>query len=186
MNRLNRYALSLLGLSVLLAIIAGLNATPTQAGPVVSGTVNIGNTPLPVTIAGDTNINGTVKVQDVDNPARHPFQRRVFVTSDSDQFTVPSGKRLVIEYVWFGDIQPTNGPKVVKFTISSISNLSGYWDFTPQSTLPSQFDTVEWMADRQVKMYFEPDSQVDVHDLRNTTSNTGFTYTVSGYLVDLP
>ncbi|MBZ5567883.1 MAG: hypothetical protein LAN64_08540 [Acidobacteriia bacterium] len=50
MNRLNRYAVSILGLSVMVAIIAGVNATPTQAGPTVSGIVNIGNTPLPVTL----------------------------------------------------------------------------------------------------------------------------------------
>ena len=60
MNRLNRYALSILALSVMLAIIAGVNATPTQAGPVVSGTVNIGNTPLPIT--GNATVSGTVNI----------------------------------------------------------------------------------------------------------------------------
>lgn len=116
MNRLNRYALSILGLSVMLAIIAGVNATPTQASgsaPVtvvntplpVTGTVDIGNTPLPVTIAGDTTVSGTVKTQDVDNPARQPWQHKftlpvsegTVVTCDSAD--VPAGKLLVIEYV---------------------------------------------------------------------------------------
>jgi hypothetical protein len=105
MNRLKNYAWSLLGLSVLIAILAGINATPTHAGPVVSGTVNIGNTPLPVTIAGDTTINGTVKIQDVDNPARQPWQHRFSLgvatgtVVSCDSADVPAGKLLVIEYV---------------------------------------------------------------------------------------
>ena len=113
MNRLNRYALSILGLSVMIAIMAGVNATPTQAGPTVTGTVNIGNTPLPIT--GTVNIGNTplpvalpdttLAVRDADNPARQPWQHRfnlgvttgTVVTCDSAD--VPAGKLLVIEYV---------------------------------------------------------------------------------------
>ena len=58
MNRLNRYALSLLALSVTLAIIAGVNATPTQASG--SAPVTVVNTPLPVT--GNATVSGTVNI----------------------------------------------------------------------------------------------------------------------------
>ena len=58
MNRLNRYALSLLALSVTFAIIAGVNATPTQASG--SAPVTVVNTPLPVT--GNATVSGTVNI----------------------------------------------------------------------------------------------------------------------------
>ena len=133
MNRLNRYALSLLALSVMIAIIAGVNATPTQASG--SAPVTVVNTPLPVTgnvtaaQSGPWNVNidntpgvnianmpavslaPGASIRDADNPARQPFQIALLVQLDpgvavaDNLFPVPDGKRLVIEYVsGFGEI----------------------------------------------------------------------------------
>jgi len=59
----------------------------------------INTTSEPVPIAGTINIGnpGTnpVPVRDVDNPARQPVQI-------NESYTVPDGKRLVIEYISFG------------------------------------------------------------------------------------
>lgn len=70
----------------------------TESEPVpVSGTINVGNlgsSPLPVT--GTVNVgnlgDSPLPVRDVDNPAWQPVRF-------SSSFTVPAGKRLVIEYV---------------------------------------------------------------------------------------
>ena len=98
MKRLNRGALSMLGLSAIVALAIGIDATPprpVQAGPVVSGTVNIGNTPLPVTLSGEA-VSGAVVVTRL--PATQAFEHE-FTPTFLSGFNVPDGKQFVAEEV---------------------------------------------------------------------------------------
>lgn len=87
----------------------------TRPGP--STPVTITNTPLPVTVGGGVNVTGSVTVGNTDsNPvpvygevevvdARAPFMQDVVCQGSassnfcSSEFTVPAGRRLVIEFV---------------------------------------------------------------------------------------
>jgi len=62
---------------------------------------NTSANPVPTTAQGTTNVAGTVQVAD----NRQPFETRVNLSADNgvftdiNSFTVPSGKRLVVEFV---------------------------------------------------------------------------------------
>ena len=144
MNRLNRYALSLLALSVMLAIIAGVNATPTQAGPVVTGTVNIGNVPLPVVgtidigtsnatlpVSGTVAISNTPTVQVANLPSRVPYHFRLSGGFDENgmagneiSYTIPAGKIFEMQHVSCeANIEhETDNPLVLYLTAGSVPN----------------------------------------------------------------
>lgn len=141
MNRLNRYALSILGLSVTLAIIAGVNATPTQASgsaPVtvvntplpVAGTINIGSsTTLPV--SGSVSITGTPTVAVSNLPTRVPYHFRLSggfngdgMTGDEVSYTIPAGKIFEMQHVSCeANIEhETDNPLVLYLTAGSVPN----------------------------------------------------------------
>lgn len=113
--------IALIGLLILIAGIAVINPrsglgqkreaevqrialAPNPSPPTLN--VNLVNTPLPV--MGTINVGATpnvMLVSDVDNPARQPVQVEVNCQIQSPQnsceediYTVPAGKRLVIEY----------------------------------------------------------------------------------------
>src|SRR5215813_13196780 len=67
-------------------------AAQAQAGPTV--TINSAQLPLPVT--ADVTASGTIKTQEVDNPARHAFQFS-FSRDTQSSFVVPADQRLTIE-----------------------------------------------------------------------------------------
>src|SRR5215813_10015988 len=67
-------------------------AAQAQAGPTV--TINSAQLPLPVT--ANVTASGTIKTQDVDNPARHAFQFS-FSQVNGSSFVVPAGQQLTIE-----------------------------------------------------------------------------------------
>lgn len=99
MNRLNRYALSLLALSVTLAIIAGVNATPTQASG--SAPVTVLNTPLPVRTAAPSLVthlgqNPRNLVLLVNGAGTGELQRFLPDGTYDSSFTIPSDQALVI------------------------------------------------------------------------------------------
>ena len=89
--------LTLISLSILIAIVAALGAAAGlgqgRSGAPPAKDINVVNT-----------ADNPVPVRDVDNPARQPFSRTIFrdfhneVTADIPLITVPVGKRLVIEH----------------------------------------------------------------------------------------
>jgi hypothetical protein len=143
MNRLNRYALSVLALSAMVAILAGVNATPTQAGPVVTGTVNIGNTPLPVVgtidiggsnatlpVSGTVAISNSPTVQVANLPSRVPYNFRLsggfdtngVISGNETSFTIPAGKIFEMQHVACeANIEnETESPLILSLTTGSI------------------------------------------------------------------
>src|SRR5262245_2747118 len=112
---------------------------PTTVQGVVAGSVEVTNTPT-------VNVGSlpTVRVQGRDEPARQPFQRfGSFEIQDpafggSDSFTVPNGKRLVLEYASIRSNILTGGNKIVSFSISNQGGGSiGGLGFVPQVTINS-------------------------------------------------
>lgn len=89
----------------------------------------------------------SVLVQDVDQPARAPFQVRVQLNGIADQaITIPAGMRLVVDYVTVnasattsstdGGIQPV---VVLTSTVAGNPSTSFYIMPTQSSSVPAQF-----------------------------------------------
>ena len=89
MKRSAKYPLMALGAYLaLIGVLAIATSGPayTQSGQPNGPNVSVINTPAE-----------PVPMRDVDNPARQPFHLQMF--GDNNSFTVPAGKRLVIEFV---------------------------------------------------------------------------------------
>ena len=103
MKQIKNSAVAVVGLFVVFFAVAALIPALTQgqksnvAPPPPTFDVKVVNTTAePVPVAGTVNVANAVAnpiaVRDVDNPARQPVQI-------NESYTVPEGKRLVIEYV---------------------------------------------------------------------------------------
>jgi hypothetical protein len=165
--------------------------TTTVAGTVQaqqSGSWDVGITGTPTFQVGNV-ANNPVPGRDVDNPARQPFTK---VVTDSNSFAVPSGKRLVIEYVSGGGFIST-GQKFLEvgflFTALIDGDRAGVQHhFVPvftgtQNTGMNQFDV--YAVSQQTRIYVEPGGLVQGF-LEKTSGVAGVSFTVSGYLVDVP
>jgi len=163
---------------------------PTTVQGVVAGSVEVTNTPS-VNVASLP----TVLVQSRDEPARQPFQHfGSFQIQDpafggSDSFTVPNGKRLVLEYAAIRSNILTASPnKIVSFSISNQGGGSiGGFGFVPQTTINSAFDTTGFISAEQIRGYCDPGTSVTVSGIRNTGNGSDtVSYTLIGYLIDVP
>jgi hypothetical protein len=173
-----------ISLSVLLIAVALFGATSFAAQSVV-----ISNTPLPVS--------------EVAKPASQPFQISGFATIGSSDtsstielFTVPAGKRLVIEYatVYAG---AGEGNKMVAFISTKLITTPNPDDspfvahalvMTEQGTIN---DPVTFAASQPMRVYADPGTKVlgivaRTADAADGTTTLSATITISGYFVDLP
>ena len=132
---------------------------------------------------------GYTPVRDVDNPGRHPFQIRMFPIGNgnaSTNFTVPAGKRLVIEDISvFVSIAPGSTPEVTVLT--SVGGAEAF-HFVPAAFAGALFsgdDSYDGHA--LARFYADPGSTVraDVHSNPGAASIQA-DMSVSGYLIDLP
>ena len=170
-----------------LALILGLSGSSAwaAAAPASGPGVTVNNT--------DSN---PVPVRDVENPARQPFQQELFLSTPdgllgaTEQFTVPSGKRLVIEFVSFSMTWP--GGQVTTRAFINVCNASG--NSCPASSyLPASFQATEFggseffVASSPTRLYADPGTVVSAAVRRNVTAGEGLaTVAISGYLVDVP
>ncbi len=169
--------------------------------------VNVLNSPLPVT--GSLGLSGTVQAQqsgawsvginnaktspvpirDVENPARQPFAFDSFcaLVPGSDVcvvlFSIPAGKRLVIESITVEVSGPTGqkGRADIFTTVAGTSH--GFrLSLAPVGTFSGQ-DIMD--GTHPLRLYADPTSTVSLRGFRNSTSGDGaFAGSVSGYLVD--
>ena len=156
--------------------------SPSEPVP-ITGTVsvaNIGSSPLPV--------------RDVDNPARQPIQR-FFIRFPSspgppDPYTVPEGKRLVIEYV-SGEV--TNSATCTAKAAGIFTTITN--DGTQVGTahrFPLTATTIPLVSvfGQVTRLYADPNTTVQPSF--SGVDNTGncvvpaFQLIFSGYFVDLP
>jgi hypothetical protein len=166
----------------------GINGTPSVS---ISGTpsVNVNNMPT----VGIDSLNNTVKLlQDPENPARQPFQSAVVCTFlgepfclDTSSITVPSGKRLVIEFVSVL-MTTSTGLKPLDLVLkTTVGNNAVFHRFGP--TL--QFDdgtTATSVGSFPTRLYADDSSTVFIGCVASNLSSSGSCEaSVSGYLVNL-
>jgi hypothetical protein len=168
---------------------AGTLAAGTQVGiDPASNTVNIGNT-----------VANPVIVVNKNDPTKQTFQINegslITLQSGSLQsvrnlFTVPAGKRLIIEhYSGFAALLPTED-QVPFFAVGSSNNfgsfLNHYLVANLQGTIPG-FEKI-YTVSQPMRLYIEPGESL-VTTVGRIGSNAGtasFRFTISGYFVDVP
>lgn len=151
--------------------------SPSEPVP-VTGTVNVGN------LGGDP-----LPMKDVDNPARQPFQRAIH---EFTPFIVPTGKRLVIEYV-SADVG-TSSTSCDAFRCKLKTTVQGtdlVHFFFPElvSTSPSTAASRQFALSQQTRIYADPNTEVTVNFERNGSPcvfGIGTGLSISGHLVDVP
>ena len=162
----------------------------TDAEPVpVTGTVsvsNLGSSPLPV--------------RDVDNPARRAVQFQAFLNCSGGgigcspaqtPYTVPEGKRLVIEYASM-KVTLSEGQSAILGILTTLNGelVTHYFPQTQPALAPNPGISPSGnyvSAGQQVRIY--ADSGTNVSFQVDRTSNTGtfvIIVSMSGYLVDMP
>ena len=157
--------------------------------------VNVANTPN-VTIANspEVKVTNTPAVRDADNPARQPLEAGSNCTvidqsggCSATVYTVPSGKRLVIEFVTMNARVPSSG-SVAQLTIRTAADRTYF--------LPQTAPGVDYLGEQensarlaqQVRIYVEPGMSVVMkgrHNLAAPAQSAAFDFTLSGYLVDV-
>jgi hypothetical protein len=171
---------------ILLLLPAFINVGQAVGAPAPSNVVIV-NTPLPV--------------REVDKPANQPFQAYISLhldlteTSKSDFFSVPAGKRLVIEFVSVIG-SAASGDKMIA-SITTTLNLNGGSGpiVTAQHNLvmieqgPIN-DPMNFTAAQPMRVYADPVTDVHANIARTNptsgTSTASATITISGYLIDVP
>jgi len=178
-----------------------------------NGTWNVGinGTPVVGLDAGNNTVkfdavNNTVKIdsasplpmRDVENPARQPFQADAPSTGEFPDgmfvtlpmiTTIPAGKRLVIEQVSVSGAM-IKGQRMVTAGLhisNSGNNVQHFLTVTPQGSGGCCRDV--FIASQQVRLYADPGTIVSGFATRDV--NTGFasaavSFSISGYLVDVP
>jgi hypothetical protein len=127
-------------------------------------------------------------VQDVDQPARAPFQATVPININNFNFTnvpVPTGKRLVVDYISLSGAAQTDGAYVQPIVIfsSSVAGSSNalFYVAPNQSTVaPGQYYDA-----RQVTIYADSLS-VSPAFAGFTPTFMSFNAVISGHLVSVP
>jgi len=127
-------------------------------------------------------------VQDVDQPARAPFQVTVPININNFNYTpvtIPTGKRLVIDYISMSGAAQTTGADIQPIIILSSSVAGGsntlYYIAPQQSgTVPGQYYHAE-----QATIYADSLS-VSPAFSGYTPSFMAFNVVISGHLISLP
>lgn len=105
----------------------------------------------------------------------------------SNTFMVPTGKRLVIEYVsGFARMAELQQPAEVAFT-TTLNGIVGAYSLllSQQSSGGQTFHT--FVGNQKVQVYADPETLVQFSFLRSSSTDAAlFLATVSGYLVDFP
>ena len=190
MNRIKNSLVAFGGLSLVIGLVMLFTPASTQGQDGTGGPpprdVNVVNTPLPVT--GTVNIgnlgDSPLAVRDVDNPARRPFHSVL-------PFTVPAGKRLVIEHYSARFLSDPGCRLSVDALRTSVNGASLLHFFTPTLTgsTTQRFSTV---VSQQTRLYADPGTTVSrvaflaVEGDQDCLPLQASEGVVSGYLVDVP
>ena len=152
-------------------------------GTIAGGTVQIGNTP-----------SAPVPVLDVASGARQPFQAFIVEAlqdgennaGDRASFTVPAGKRLVIEHVTYLEPVPAGQGRRVRLDAVADGRACRHQLLLERGPGFSG-GTEDVKASQPIRAYADGGTSVIFRVSRNATSGvSGFNISVSGYLVDMP
>jgi hypothetical protein len=190
MYKLKNSLIAFGGLSLFIGAISLVTPHPTPA----QGSDSVGTKPISVVNTPIVRVGNPpgapLPVRDVDNPARQPVHTNVLCIANSmlgcDEtiYTVPAGKRLVIEYASMLAEIPVG--QVASWTISTFVRGRLERHRFPL-TLPSvAFNNVTATeSGQQVRIYADPGTHVEAGGIPNSGSGP-FTFTISGHLVDVP
>lgn len=125
-----------------------------------------------------------VPVRDVDKPARQPFQKRV---SEADfEFTVPEGKRLVIEY-FSATLNSSLNCEANIVLIRTAVTVSGEEEIVFHRFEPVRTSSLSDHLSQPTRIYADPNTPVRfLLDSNPNNCGANFSGGVSGYLVDVP
>src|SRR5262245_57087337 len=202
MQTAKRYLLIALTFSAALVVFAVANPTAVRAVQAsLTQVINTAANPVPTAAIGVTQVSGAVNVsnavnspvptQNVDEHARQPFQRTFLMgLADGESslqdsgFTIPAGKRLVIEQVSGFVTLPTNQiPFIfVESALQGESSASVYPVPVKEGAVSVSADS--WRFANPVLLYGDATLPIIVGVSRN--SNSGLVnchITVSGYLI---
>jgi hypothetical protein len=142
-----------------------------------------------VTVINPTSV--PVPVKDLDNPALQPFQWFFSITFDPTQgtngqsFTVPAGKRLVIEFV-SATVALERGLLVDAVVTTTVNGIEGKHHFIPTMVGAAWGFQYSYLISMETRLYADPGTKVEFALTDNYTGNGGSWGTISGYLVNLP
>ena len=209
MKRNQILAVSLTIMAAAVTVQSAFSAQTSPSGPDVR-VVNTQTNPVPVSVinfpAGTNTVNvssstnAPLLVRDVDNPARQPVVRLAdavnVIVGETQAFkqmyTVPAGKRLVIEFVSVRTFVLPPGQKL--FVEVGVSDGQTTYDINLAPTLVGTFTvgTGGNQGDRsaisqQTRFYANAGETVRAFAQKNDDLGAGqATITVMGYLVDVP
>jgi hypothetical protein len=145
-------------------------------------------------------IANSAGVTAADNPARQPFQQHVFAPSfrtNFPVFTVPNGKRLVVDFVSAEGIAPT-GQTVTAFVLAvrdrpgdehaifSFAHVIGPTSHGPGAAAGQDL----FIASQQMELFVDPGKELIVNVESNCPQGQdpprGAHFFISGHLVNLP
>jgi hypothetical protein len=179
---------SILAAAAWVGTVFGAHAQPAAVGPTKPVLiVNPPSEPVPV--------EGSLGVTDLDNPAFQPFQHAALAiiqpgfSGGSATFTVPAGKRLVIEYVSF-NIPLTNGQSVLGVSVeveNSNANQIPIGHEIPVLYTVADSTLLRSIGASATRLYADPGSTVRIRAARSGSTGQDIApVNVSGYFVDLP
>ena len=142
------------------------------------------------TTASPLSIASPLIVRDLDNPARQPVQKSSFCSAgigfgcSATIYTVPAGKRLVIEYVSMSaNVAPGLVGQLLVQTILDGELVS----FGLPLSSPSGIGAAGVRVAQALRLYADPGTNVVVVGSRDgLVSSADFLFALSGYLVDIP
>jgi hypothetical protein len=158
----------------------------------VTGTVtvaNLGSSPLPVTGTVTVSNLGTnpLPVSDSNNPAKQPFQIEMSTTDFfvPDRFTVPAGKRLVIEMVTIHNLLEGTNCYANRVTLStSVRGVEMRHFFFPEHR-GTRSDLSFYGVSLVTRLYADPGTVVRIGDLFLGCSIRSTGWTISGHLIEV-
>ncbi len=161
-------------------VSAAITGTPSVS---VTGTPAVSVSNLPTGTAGPANTTGML-TKNLDEPARQPFHQLLTCStlgtgSCNATYTVPAGKRLVIEYftvAWTA----TSGAVTASYQVTTtVQGVDGVY----------QYLTVAGASDHLVRIYADAASLVGFTGSANSATGPGtvnFQMQFSGYFVSVP
>ena len=185
MNRIKNYLFT-----IILTLTFGLAGVGSAAAQTDVKIVNTDREPVPTVAKGIT------LIENVDEPARQPFQReKLFTVPEGANnysflfFNVPVGKRAVIEQVTARAICPIGQFLSDLAIYTNVGGLYGYYvDHFLVPSIPISSEQASYIFySQQMRLYADPNTPVMLHMNRNQAS--GITYiklSISGYFVDVP
>lgn len=161
-----------------------VNVTNTPA-VTISGTPAVSVTNLPTGTAGPGNITG-LAVKNLDEPGRQPFQHTfgcsvpAAASKCTDDFTVPAGERLVIEYLVIFSADSGASTTLEYSLKTQVQNATGIYAYFPGPAVAGSNHTSEHL----VRIYADPGTVVEFTGFQNNTaSGVVFSAIFSGYFV---